>query len=370
MTAIMCRRAVLEGTLRQVVQEEPTVRLRCGCDVAGLTAEPSGMPDVPRVTGVRTRDGGEIDAGTVVVSAGRTAPVAGWLDAIGADPPEEEADPCGLICFTRFFRVHLRPGEDHTITTALTIEGLPGHMVYEIFGADRATFCVEFLPPAWDRELRGLRDEAVHMAAARMLPEIADWLDEGRATPIGPIAAMGRERNVLRRFVKDGRPLALGLHVIGDARCQTNSAYAWGCANALAAAAALADVLSEHPGDHEAQALALEERIGPELAGRIRFSRHRDRALDRAFRGEPEWDGADEEVAFIEGTVLPAAAVDAEVFRAARRWELQLDPVTALLQNTTVLERARGIEPPAEEHSPEPTRDSLLALIAEAAPSA
>jgi hypothetical protein len=42
-----------------------------------------------------------------------------------------------------------------------------------------------------------------------------------RATPVGPVAAMGQERSVLRRFVRDGRPSVLGLHVIGDARCQT-----------------------------------------------------------------------------------------------------------------------------------------------------
>ena len=51
--AIMCRRAVLEGILRQTVEAEPTVELRCGCDVAGLIAEPSTMPGVPRIISVQ-----------------------------------------------------------------------------------------------------------------------------------------------------------------------------------------------------------------------------------------------------------------------------------------------------------------------------
>ena len=95
---------------------------------------------------------------------------------------------------------------------------------------------------------------------SRALPECLDWLDDERSTPIGPVAAMGQERNLLRRFVIDGRPIALNLHVIGDTRCQTNSHYAWGSGNALAGAASLSDVLAEHAGDPEAQALAFEAR--------------------------------------------------------------------------------------------------------------
>ena len=78
---------------------------------------------------------------------------------------------------------------------------------------------------------------------------------------------MGGERNTLRQFLRDGRPAALGVHVIGDARCQTNSAYAWGSRHALEAACAVRDVIAEHGDDPEAQALALDQRLAPELAG-------------------------------------------------------------------------------------------------------
>jgi 2-polyprenyl-6-methoxyphenol hydroxylase-like FAD-dependent oxidoreductase len=367
LSAIMCRRAVLEGTLRRVVQAEPTVELRAPCEIVGLVAEPSRLAGVPRVVGVRTRDHGAIGATTVILAGGRLAAVPRWLESIGAHALPEASEGCGSLCFTRFFRIALRPGEDHRVSTRLTVEGEPGYMKYEIFGADQGTFCIEFAPPTWDHALRALRHEAAHMAVSRALPEIGDWLDAGRATPIGPVAAMGQERNVLRHFVRDERPIALGLHAIGDARCQLDSLYAWGSGVALAGAATVADVMHEHPDDPEAQALDFEARLGAEIAGRHELSLARDRARGRAYRGEPEWDDPTTGTGFVEGTVVPAADHDPEIFRAVMRRELQLDPVGALAQNREILERARGLALPGEpESAPGPTREHVLELIREA----
>jgi 2-polyprenyl-6-methoxyphenol hydroxylase-like FAD-dependent oxidoreductase len=367
--AIMCRRAVLEGILRQTVAAEPTVEIRPGCDVVGLVAEPSAMAGVPRVVGVRTGDRGAIAADTVVVAGGRLAPVPRWLEAIGAHAPGEFSEGCGFVTFTRFFRINLRPDEDHRVATRLTVEGDPGYMSYEIFGADASTFCVELSPPAWDHDLRGLRHEAVHMAAAHTLPESEGWLDPGRATPIGPVAAMGQERNVLREFVCEGRPVALGLHVIGDARCQLDSLYAWGSGMALAGAVTLVDLLAEYHGDSEAQALAFEARLGAEIRGRHELSLVRDRAHARRYRGQPQWDDPDTGLGLMESTVVPAARDDPEVFRAVMRADMQLDPVGVLLENTAVIARARAVaalrgpEPPSV---PAPARERLLELIGQA----
>jgi 2-polyprenyl-6-methoxyphenol hydroxylase-like FAD-dependent oxidoreductase len=366
MSSIMCRRHVLEGILRQAVQAEAAVELRAGCDVVGLTAEPSTMAGVPRVVGVQTRDHGAVGAASVVIAGGRLAPIGRWLEAIDARPPEETAEGCGLVCFTRFFRINREAGEDHRVSTRLTVEGSLGFMTYEIFGADRGTFCVELIPPAWDHDLRELRHEDAHMAVARTLPESTGWLEPARATPIGPVAAMGQERNTLRRFTRDEHPIALGLHVIGDARCQTNSLYAWGSCNALAGAAALVDVLIEHPGDAEAQALDLEGRIGEELAGRHAYAVARDRALQRSYRGEPRWEDTDHDREVILRTVIPAAQQDAEVFRAVTRWELQLDPADALERNTAPIERARTLATTRKttDGASTPTREALLETVA------
>ena len=366
MTAIMCRRPILEGILRQAVQAESMVQLRCGCDVVGLVAEPSLIPGVPKVMGVRTREEGSIAARTVVIAGGRRVPVQRWFQEIGASPPVEESEGCGFVCYTRFFRIRLRPGEDHHVSTELAVEGDLGYMKYEIFGADQSTFCVELCPPAPDRELRALRHEAAYMAGARALPESLDWLEPERATPIGPVAAMGEERNLLRQFVTAGRPIALGVHVIGDARCQTNSLYAWGAGSALAAATTLFDVLTEHPGDPEAQALAFEARRGAEITGRFELSRARDRAFRRLQDEEPEWDDPAHGYGLIHSVVLPAAEEDPDVYRAVTRWDLQLDSVGALVENTAVLQRARALaaeREPLREATRVPTRDALLELI-------
>jgi 2-polyprenyl-6-methoxyphenol hydroxylase-like FAD-dependent oxidoreductase len=369
MTAIMCRRPVLEGILRQAVQAEPTVQLRCGCDVVGLVAEPSLLHGVPNVVGVRTREEGSIAARTVVIAGGRRVPVKRWFQEIGASAPVEESEGCGFVCYTRFFRIRLRPGEDHHVSTELAVEGDLGYMKYEIFGADQSTFCVELCPPARDRELRALRHEATYMATARALPESLDWLDPERSTPIGPVAAMGEERNLLRQFVTAGRPIALGVHVIGDARCQTNSLYAWGAGSTLAAATTLVDVMTEHPRDSEAQALAFEARRGAEIHGRFELSRARDRAFRRLQDGLPEWDDSARDYRLIHSVIVPAAEEDPDVYRALTRWELQLDPVDALAENTAVIERALALaaaRESEEDGTPTPTRDALLELIADA----
>jgi 2-polyprenyl-6-methoxyphenol hydroxylase-like FAD-dependent oxidoreductase len=371
LTAIMCRRPILEGILRQAVEAEPTVQLQAGCDVVGLLAEPSLISGVPKVVGVCTREGTSIVGRTVVIAGGRRVPLQRWFREIGARAPAEESEGCGMLCFTRFFRIRLRPGEDHRVATEITVERDMGYMKYEIFGADQSTFCVELCPPTRDRALRALRHEAAHMAASRALPGSLDWLDPERATPIGPVAAMGEERNLLRRFVAAGHPTALGLHVIGDARCQTNSLYAWGAGSTLAAAATLVDVLSEHPEAPEAQALAFEARRGAEIAGRFELSRARDRAFRRRQDGEPEWDDPAHGHGLIHSVVLPAADEDPDVYRAVTRWELQLDPVGALAENTAVLERSRVLAAerrPEQQTTPAPTRDALLQLIAAAVP--
>ena len=137
--------------------------------------------------------------------------------------------------------------------------------------------------PVANRELHDLRHEHVWTAAALSLPDFPDWIDPERSQPITPgVDVMGQERNVLRQLMVDGRPAVRGLHVIGDARCQTDSLFAWGCGNALTAAVAVTDAMADHPRDPDAQAVAVEARVGSELAGRFRHSRERDRAAMRA----------------------------------------------------------------------------------------
>jgi hypothetical protein len=110
-------------------------------------------------------------------------------------------------------------------------------------------------------------------------------------------------------------------------------------------------------GASQAQALALDQRLGPELAGRssTRGSSTGPGAAPR----RPEWTTVDDGRA--DGQVLtPAADHDTEVFRAVMRWYL-LDPV-GVYANRVVVERAWTVMAPTRDcqKSSRPGRDDLL----------
>ena len=124
--------------------------------------------------------------------------------------------------------------------------------------------------------------------------------------------------------------------------------------------------LREHPGDPEAQALAFEAHLGAELAGRFDLSAARDRACQRAYRGEVRWEDPHSGHGLIETTLTARAGDDAEIFRAVMRRDMQLDPVTAIAADAALLDRARTLPPngrEASERRRQPTREALLELI-------
>jgi 2-polyprenyl-6-methoxyphenol hydroxylase-like FAD-dependent oxidoreductase len=367
LVSIMARRPVFEGVLRRIAESEATVEIRRGCLVSGLIAEPSRDSCRPRVIGVAVRDGTGIAADVVIVSGGRSLPIRRWFQAIGATSPPEQSDGCGCICYTRYFRVKARIGEDDGTTTQLTYHHDPGYAIGEMIGADRRTFAVELIVPVNDRAFRGLRDVATWMAAARAVTGWAEWIDPARAEPItSGVAIMGQEHNTYRRFVDAGRPLALGVHVIGDARCQTDSLFAWGCANVMLTSAALVDVLAEHANDLEAQALAFETRVEQELLGRFEYSQAWDRAWHQATRGEDPDPARRSRI--VDEVILPAVDHNTAVLRAFRRWDMQLDPVDGLEHDTSIIERAQQVRGETHATSPEPfpSRDELLAAMTSA----
>jgi hypothetical protein len=154
--------------------------------------------------------------------------------------------------------------------------------------------------------------------------------------------------------------------VIGDARCQSNSLYGRGSGVALANAAALADVLTEHPRDSETQALAFEASVGAEIAGRHELSLARDRALRRSYQGEPAWDDPGRGDGFIESTVRAAAAHDPEIFRAVTRRDLQLDPVDGAEPGSRLWDlacAAHGFVPLSPGGDPSADAPRLRALV-------
>jgi hypothetical protein len=102
-------------------------------------------------------------------------------------------------------------------------------------------------PLAADRRFRVARDPAVFTAVLRTVPACAAWLDV--MDPITDVFPMGGLHNTLRRLVVDGRPVATGLHAVGDSVCTTNPTLGRGLALALTGAADLADTLAGSGGD-------------------------------------------------------------------------------------------------------------------------
>jgi 2-polyprenyl-6-methoxyphenol hydroxylase-like FAD-dependent oxidoreductase len=361
LTSIMVRRPVFEGVLRRICERESSVLIHRGVAVTGLVAEPDATSAVPRVVGVRLRDRPGDAADVVVVAGGRSLPIGRWLSEIGCDAPWAESEACGFNCYTRYFR--LRDPAERTATRKLRFHHEPGYGVAELVGADNGTFATEIAMPTADRDFHALRDPATWMAAARSVPPWREWLDPQRSEPITPtVDIMGQEQNTNRRFTGEGHPLALGVHVIGDARCQTDSLFAWGCGNALLAATALTDAIADHADDPHSQAVALEDGVETELFGRFVHSRERDRLAMRRLSGEEPADATVTRI--IDEVLYPATKHDAVVYRAVTRWELQLDPADAIADNHELIQRAQSIaDQPPDEPDRFPSRDELVAAI-------
>ena len=95
---VTARRPVIEYAVATTAGEHLDVRR--GVAVAELLTGAEAVDGVPHVTGVRTSDGEELTADLVVDAMGRRSPLAGFLEALGARPPAEEAEDLGFIYYT------------------------------------------------------------------------------------------------------------------------------------------------------------------------------------------------------------------------------------------------------------------------------
>jgi 2-polyprenyl-6-methoxyphenol hydroxylase-like FAD-dependent oxidoreductase len=367
---LACRRTTFEWVVRRAVLAEGNVTLRDGVAVDGLVSR-GGSP--PVVTGVRLTGGGTVDADVVVVANGRRSVVPDWLTAVGAAPVPEEVEDTGIVYFSRFYR--LRPGHELPPRGG-AIGGDLGYLKYGVFLGDDDTFSVTLAVPTDDAVLRRLlTDPAVFDDAGRQLVATAPWLD-GRAEAITPVHAMAGLLNRWRDFVPDGRPVALGVHVIGDARVCTNPLYGRGCTTGFWHAHLLASALGEQPDDLEAQALALADSTNDLLLPWYRATVTQDAEARRIaaalLAGEdPDGDPTDPRTfvrSVLREGLAPALRHDAVVLRAFfKSFNLLLPPETmasdADLQARVLAEWQRRDE---REPEPElgPDRDGLLAVLA------
>ncbi len=357
------RRAVIEWALRRAVVEEPGIDVRPGVKVLGL----DGLPgDLPTVTGVQTSMGA-IRANLVIDAMGRRSPAPTWIQALGGRSMAEETSDCGVIYYTRYYRV--RDGASLPDGPWLpTPRADLGYGLFSSFPGDNGTFAGLIAIPPGDQDLKVLRRTAAFDAATALMPALHSWTNADIAIPITDVLPMGSLQNTLRTFV-DGRPPTLGLISIGDALCHTDPVFALGLSLGLVEARALAAAVEGHGSDLEAVALDFDAVVREAMVERFRFATAVDDLRLRAWSGEPI------DVAHRDGGAYPlftlaagaaAATVDAEIFRTVIRRNYFLDPLSVLDVDAKMLDRIErifdGIRATPRPR-PGPTREDLIAVM-------
>jgi 2-polyprenyl-6-methoxyphenol hydroxylase-like FAD-dependent oxidoreductase len=363
--SICARRPLVEYVLRRAVEADDHVRLATSTRVVALLTDRDGSDGPVRVGGVRTDDGSEIRAELVVDALGRTSPLGSWLTVLGGRPMLERRSECGLLYYSRHFR--LRDGVEIPRNPFLLggPRGDIGYLAFAVFVEDNRTFALILSIPPWDRELRALKSEHAYMTAARSLPAVVPWVHPDQSEPITAVLPMGSLQNLHRSLIIGGEPVATGIQPVGDALCHTNPTFAYGAALSIQHGFALADTAGR-TDDPRARALAFDDAVGTDTAARFDAVSAEDRDRLRLWRGEPidVREPGDSIALFLRMTAYPSAAKDAELFRAVARRVNMLDPPDRLERDAALIARARDVARDAGEPPPAgPTRSELLTAI-------
>ncbi len=360
LAVITCRRPVFDSVLRAAVRRQPRVTYRPAI-VSGLRVRPNGPATHVDAAVLAT---GEVLPGDLFVDAsGRGARTAGWLSAAGGPLLPSVTSECGLLYYSRHYRVR----EQHPMPRPVSLLGGPrgdlGYLAFAVFLGDNRTFCLCIMAAPWDKPFRSLREPAAYQRAAALLPGLAPWLEV--AEPISPVLPMGQLRNTLHRVVGATGPLVTGLMPIGDARCHTNPTFAFGASLSLWHAVRLAD-LADRASDHTDLAMSFDAEIAADATARFDAVSAEDADRARLWSGQP-MDVSDAEASmplFLRFVAYRVAAGDPELLRAVARRIDGLDPVERLPALPHLLDRARTLYAQSVATFPEvPPRTTLLAAL-------
>lgn len=355
---VTARRPVLEAAM-SAVAEAAGATVRRGVTVTGLITD--GRSPVPRVTGARTADGDEIRAELVVDCGGRRSAIGTWLQDAGAQCPAEEREDAGFVYYGRHFRSDdgARPELKTSFLlnyNSLSILTLP---------ADHGTWSVVLAVSTRDKPLRALREvDRWHGAIARY-PLAAHW---AQAEPISGVDVMAGIEDRYRRLAVDGRLVATGVVVVGDACACTNPTSGRGVSMALIHARLLRDALrAVDAADHDAFAHAFDEAttqaIEPVYRGTVWFDRHRIAEIDADIAGVPYHPG---DPGYHFGRAMLAASMgDPDTVRVQlAAGSLLSNPNEEMARQPELRDRilALGKDAPQYPH-PGPTRDELLDIV-------
>ena len=357
---LCCRRTTFEWVLRHAALRTDRVELRDGVTVTGYASR-NGSNTV-RVTGVHTNDG-DVEADIVLDATGRPSRLPEMLREIGVRI-EETKSATGIVYLSRFYRL----GEGASPPNAQAFNGADlDYLKYAIFRGDNSTFSVTLAYGTDDTEMRMLRERGRFDAATQAIPAIRDWISPDVAEPISGVQYMGNLINRVRRFVRDGEPVALGLHAVGDASVCTNPLYGRGCSLGLLHGVLFADAVSSDGADPRSLALRFDEATQAELVPWYVASKQQDKVSIAVARGE-ELSDLDEFVrSLVRDGVFPASRVHADVSRAWFRTFNLLTRPDALMTDPDVMRIVLEVWNERESREPPepagPPRDEFIQTV-------
>lgn len=372
LAVLTSRRTTLELTMRRYVEHQANVTIRSGVFVRELRVTPGA---VPTVTGVVVDDDDErreLTADLVVDAAGRTSAAVEQLVEAGAGITEESED-CGILYFTRHYR--LNPGVAEPERGKEPLTGDLEYLKFGVFPGDNGCFSITLCVPEVEAELRKrVVDPAVFDAACAALPGLTPWVDPATATPISRVFGMGDLHSRWRDFAPGGHAAVNGFFAVGDSLVRSNPLFGRGCSFAAVSAHLLRDALQMF-SDPAARVEAYQRRVQAELGPYYTAMRDADRSAIRRARqaltpGHRPSLKSRMTKNFLEDGVAIAVRSDVELFRAALRGFHMLEDPQAWLKRPKNLAKvlgywARGRERNAEAYRPRggPERAEMLRTL-------
>jgi 2-polyprenyl-6-methoxyphenol hydroxylase-like FAD-dependent oxidoreductase len=363
------RRTTLELVMRRYVERQPNVTIRPATFVRELLIAPG---TTPTVRGVVIEDGDgrrELTADIIVDAAGRTSAAIEQLRAAGS-PIGEETEDCGILYFTRHYR--LNPGASEPPRGKLSPTGDLEYLKFGVFPGDNGCFSITLCVPEIEQELRTrIVDPTAFDAICAAIPGLAPWIDKGTAQGVSRVFGMGDLHSRWRDLAPGGRAAVLGYFPVGDSLARTNPLYGRGCSFAAVSAHLLRDALASSE-DPAARLVAYQATSRRELRPYYDAMRTSDRdAVRRARRalipGPPPGLRKRLTRAFVEDGVAIALRSDTDLLRAALRGFHMLEDPQAWLRRPANLAKvlgywARGRRRNAEAYRPKAGPDRAVML--------
>jgi 2-polyprenyl-6-methoxyphenol hydroxylase-like FAD-dependent oxidoreductase len=369
LAVLTSRRTTLELIMRRYVERQPNLTIRSSAFVKRLLIT---VGPVPTVTGVVLEDADgvcDLAADLVVDAAGRTSGAIEQLQEAGAVIAEESED-CGILYFTRHYRLNAGAAEPERGKAPLT--GDLEYLKFGVFPGDNGCFSITLCVPEVEEELRRkIVDPATFDGACAQLPGLASWIDPATATPISRVFGMGDLASRWRDLAPGGRAAVTGFFPVGDSHVRSNPLYGRGCSFAAVSAHLLRDALQMF-SDPGARLEAYQRRIAGELRPYYDAMRDADRSAIRRAR-QALTPGFQPSLKsrltkrFLEDGVAVAVRSDVDLFRAALRGFHMLEDPQAWLKRPKNLAKvmgywARGRARNAEAYRPRggPEREVML----------